>query len=96
MHLSDGAKARANVVMRLTAASWARAQMHLIIFCLGSSAGVLDRSSVRSIALTVTFYSSTYFHPQTAFSVNDLQHTKIPKLTKTLKNNKVRSLTNIS
>jgi hypothetical protein len=36
------------------------------------------------------------FHPQITFSVNDLLHTKTLKLTKTLENNKAKSLTNIS
>ena len=30
------------------------------------------------------------------FTVNDLQHTKTPKLTKKIENNKAKSLTNIS
>jgi hypothetical protein len=62
--------------------------MRSIVSCLGSIADALDRNSMRSIALKGTF--------KLHFSVNDLPHTKTLKLTKTLENNKVKSLTNIS
>ena len=74
------------MVVRSIVASWAQAQMCSIVLCLGSIAGVLDRIDRDSCA---------NFHPQTAFSFNDLLHTKTLKLTKTL-DNKAKSLTNIS
>ena len=70
-HQINGAKAAwvtwADVVVHSIAVSWARAQMHSIVSCLGSIIDALDHNSVRSIALTGTFYSFANFHPQTAF-----------------------------
>ena len=61
---------------------------------LGSSIDVLDRSSVCSITLTRTLMLISSLKPH--FSINDLLYTKMLKLTKTLENNKIKSLTNIS
>jgi hypothetical protein len=71
---------------------------------LGSSVDVLERIMVGSIAIFLhlstligtrsSFWLISPFRPH--FYGNDLQHNKILKLTKTLENNKTKSLTNIS
>ena len=83
-HLNDSARARVDVVV------------HLIMAFLGSSIGALDHSSVRLIALPGSSIPLLISTLKPHFSVNDLQHNKTPKLTKTLENNKPKSLTNIS
>jgi hypothetical protein len=68
---------------------WARATQltRVYVLCVRSQLRGLNRTYRDTLA---------NFHPQTAFSVNNLLSTKILKLTKTLENNKVKNLTNIS
>jgi hypothetical protein len=64
---------------------------------LGSIIGALDRSSCaidHTSKDQIFLCSFPPFKPH--FDANDLQHNKTPKLTKTLENNKTKSLTNIS
>ena len=66
-------------------APWARAQVHSI------------SGTMHSIALTRANSFPCSIPPfKPHFHANDLRHTKTLKLTKTLENNKVKSLTNTS